>query len=153
MEAVRTSETLVDNHFTRRYIPEDNSEHHTRRCENLKSHITELLHPCMAPFFRSGRRFINLFLLAICVSDCSLQQQMKRSPCVSRFTGRPSHLTVLLTRTYVLTGKKDAGWRADSVQQATEAHFLTRAEPSKISFICTGHFTADCILSTYPWQC
>jgi hypothetical protein len=26
MEAVRTSETLVDNHFTRHYIPEDNSE-------------------------------------------------------------------------------------------------------------------------------
>jgi hypothetical protein len=38
MEAVRTSETLVDNYFTRQYIPEDNSEHHTRRRENLKSH-------------------------------------------------------------------------------------------------------------------
>jgi hypothetical protein len=41
MEAVRTSETSVDNNFTRQYIPEDNSEHHTRRRENLKSH-TEL---------------------------------------------------------------------------------------------------------------
>jgi hypothetical protein len=38
MEAVRTSETSVDIHFTRQYIPEDNSEHHTRRRENLKSH-------------------------------------------------------------------------------------------------------------------
>jgi hypothetical protein len=38
MEAVRTSETSVDNHFTWQYIPEDNSEHHTRRRENLKSH-------------------------------------------------------------------------------------------------------------------
>jgi hypothetical protein len=38
MEAVRTFETLVDNNFTRQYIPEDNSEHHTRRRENLKSH-------------------------------------------------------------------------------------------------------------------
>jgi hypothetical protein len=38
MEAVRTSETSVDNHFTRQYIPEDNSEHHTRRRENFKSH-------------------------------------------------------------------------------------------------------------------
>jgi hypothetical protein len=37
MEVVRTSETSVDNHFTRQYIPEDNSEHHTRRRENLKS--------------------------------------------------------------------------------------------------------------------
>jgi hypothetical protein len=26
MEAVRTSETSVDNHFTRQYVPEDNSE-------------------------------------------------------------------------------------------------------------------------------
>jgi hypothetical protein len=38
VEAVRTSETSVDNHFTRQYIPEDNSEHHSRRRENLKSH-------------------------------------------------------------------------------------------------------------------
>jgi hypothetical protein len=27
MEAVRTSETSVDNHFTRQYKPEDSSEH------------------------------------------------------------------------------------------------------------------------------
>jgi len=27
MEAVRTSETSVDNHFTRQYIPEDNHLH------------------------------------------------------------------------------------------------------------------------------
>jgi hypothetical protein len=37
MEAARTSETSVDNYFTRQYIPEDNSEHHTRRREKLKS--------------------------------------------------------------------------------------------------------------------
>jgi hypothetical protein len=41
MEAARTSKTSVDNYFTRQYIPEDNSEVHTRRRENLKSH-TEL---------------------------------------------------------------------------------------------------------------
>jgi hypothetical protein len=29
MEAVRTSETSVDNHFTRQYNPEDSSEHYT----------------------------------------------------------------------------------------------------------------------------
>jgi hypothetical protein len=39
MEAARTSETSVNNYFTRQYIPEDNSELHTRRRENLKSHI------------------------------------------------------------------------------------------------------------------
>jgi hypothetical protein len=43
MEAARTSETSVDNYFTRQYIPEDKSELHTRRRENLKSHILNLL--------------------------------------------------------------------------------------------------------------
>jgi hypothetical protein len=38
MEAACTSETSVDNNFTRQYIPEDNSELHTRRRENLKPH-------------------------------------------------------------------------------------------------------------------
>jgi hypothetical protein len=38
MEAARTSETSVDNYFTRQYIPQGNSELHTRRRENLKSH-------------------------------------------------------------------------------------------------------------------
>jgi hypothetical protein len=28
----------INNNFARQYIPEDNSEHHTRRRENLKSH-------------------------------------------------------------------------------------------------------------------
>jgi hypothetical protein len=40
MEAARTSETSVDNHFTRQYNPEDSSEHHTRRRENLKSQLS-----------------------------------------------------------------------------------------------------------------
>jgi hypothetical protein len=40
METARTSETSVDNHFTRQYNPEDSSEHHTRRRENLKIHLT-----------------------------------------------------------------------------------------------------------------
>jgi hypothetical protein len=53
MEAVRTSETSVDNYFTRQYNPEDKSELHTRRRENLKSHIfLEILH-C---FHRSQNR-------------------------------------------------------------------------------------------------
>jgi hypothetical protein len=32
-------ELIFDNYFTRQYIPEDNSEHHTRHRENMKSHI------------------------------------------------------------------------------------------------------------------
>jgi hypothetical protein len=45
MEAVRTSETSVDNHFTRQYDPEDSSEHHTRRRENLKPHTIPVTLP------------------------------------------------------------------------------------------------------------
>jgi hypothetical protein len=41
MEAAHTSETSVDNYFTRQYIPEDKYELHTRRHENLKSHIRQ----------------------------------------------------------------------------------------------------------------
>jgi hypothetical protein len=43
MDAVRTSETSVDNHSTRQYNPEDSSEHHTRRRENLKSHMFRIV--------------------------------------------------------------------------------------------------------------
>jgi hypothetical protein len=43
MEAARTSETSVDNYFTRQYIPEDKSELHTRRRENLKSHMVTIV--------------------------------------------------------------------------------------------------------------
>jgi hypothetical protein len=43
MEAARTSETSVDNYFTRQYIPEDTFELHTRRRENLKSHKIKVI--------------------------------------------------------------------------------------------------------------
>jgi hypothetical protein len=42
MEAARTSETSVDNYFTRQYILEDNSELHTRRREYLKSQCNNM---------------------------------------------------------------------------------------------------------------
>jgi hypothetical protein len=43
MEAARYSETSFDNYFTRQYISEDSSEHHSRRRENLKSHKLNIL--------------------------------------------------------------------------------------------------------------
>jgi hypothetical protein len=43
MEAARTSETSVDNYFTRQYILEDNYEVRTRRRENLKSLIALMM--------------------------------------------------------------------------------------------------------------
>jgi hypothetical protein len=45
MDAARTTETSVDNYFTRQYIPEDKSELHTRRRENLKSHLLKVVQP------------------------------------------------------------------------------------------------------------
>jgi hypothetical protein len=48
-DSVRTSETSVDKNFTWQYIPEDNSEHHTRRRENFKSHIGGQLFPLRTP--------------------------------------------------------------------------------------------------------
>jgi hypothetical protein len=56
MEAVRTSETSVDNHFTRQYNPEDSSEHHTRRRENLKSHKVTVLWNVLRSLVESDRR-------------------------------------------------------------------------------------------------
>jgi hypothetical protein len=49
MEAARTSETSVDNYFTRQYIPEDNSELHIRRRENLKSHTINMIREILTP--------------------------------------------------------------------------------------------------------
>jgi hypothetical protein len=43
MEAAHTSETSIDNYFTRQYIPEDKSELQTRSRENLKSHLFETI--------------------------------------------------------------------------------------------------------------
>jgi hypothetical protein len=51
MEAARISETSVDIQLrTRQYIAED-SELHTRRCENFKSHIQKVRHE-MSMFYR-----------------------------------------------------------------------------------------------------
>jgi hypothetical protein len=42
MEAVRTSETSVDNHFTRQYNPEDSSEQQYLTCfDTLGVHLPE----------------------------------------------------------------------------------------------------------------
>jgi hypothetical protein len=43
MGVARTSDTSVDSYFIRQYIPEDNSELHTRRRENFKSHMSTLV--------------------------------------------------------------------------------------------------------------
>jgi predicted PhzF superfamily epimerase YddE/YHI9 len=47
MEAVRTSETSVDNHFTRQYNPEDSSEHVTPGCQ-LRAEKSQLQNRCFS---------------------------------------------------------------------------------------------------------
>jgi hypothetical protein len=54
MEAARTSETSVDNYFTWQYNPEDKSELHTRRRENLKSHNDNLINLTYYSFMEGG---------------------------------------------------------------------------------------------------
>jgi hypothetical protein len=41
MEAVRTSETSVDNNFTRQYIPEDNSEQNETLIHDIRISIQD----------------------------------------------------------------------------------------------------------------
>jgi hypothetical protein len=60
MEAVRTSETSVDNHFTRQYNPEDSSEHHTRRRENLKSHGFSLIYYHKKKLVKYEKKLVTL---------------------------------------------------------------------------------------------
>jgi hypothetical protein len=47
MEAVCTSETSVDNHFTRQYNPEDSSEHPTYTIDCVYSNYEKLRKICM----------------------------------------------------------------------------------------------------------
>jgi hypothetical protein len=51
MEAVRTSETSVDNHFTRQYIPEDNSEHLQNRLTLACATAKLMIQKCEGPHF------------------------------------------------------------------------------------------------------
>jgi hypothetical protein len=89
MEAVRTSETSVDNHFTRQYNPEDNSEHHTRRRENLKSHIYKLVcdNCCHG---NVGQGFLAISSICMLVGDNSLLRDLE--PCGVIFTVRRSRV-------------------------------------------------------------
>jgi hypothetical protein len=46
MEAARTSETSVDNYFTRQYIPEDNSEHGFEMPVSCARHLSDFCGVC-----------------------------------------------------------------------------------------------------------
>jgi hypothetical protein len=50
---------IVDNNSTRQYNPEDSSEHHTRRRENLKSHFLKTCFNKTLDFIKGGKFLIN----------------------------------------------------------------------------------------------
>jgi hypothetical protein len=100
VEAVRTSETSVDNYFTRQYIPEDASELHTRRRENLKSQIpgrsreTPQWLPVKSP---QVLRFYNLINSAL--SEHSSWYNIVKQPAIHP----PSFSSSVFTESYQLT--------------------------------------------------
>jgi hypothetical protein len=51
---------IVDHNFTRHYNPEDSSEHHTRRRENLKSQTVVMsFHKALNPFTAHNDQLTN----------------------------------------------------------------------------------------------
>jgi hypothetical protein len=88
MEAARTSETSVDNYFTRQYIPEDNFELHTRRRENLKSHLYDYRTLHEKRPVKANREVVSSFLYVIIPiyikreSTCIDDRSYKRRDCI-----------------------------------------------------------------------
>jgi hypothetical protein len=68
MEAVRTSETSVDNHFTRQYIPEDNSEQFQLCFVGFSKFLLRTLHFGMEAFVPQLKIFRNIMTLQSCLS-------------------------------------------------------------------------------------
>jgi hypothetical protein len=53
-------------YFTRQYIPEDNSKHHTRHRENLKSQISNIIFTCLyilRMYFQQDKSELTLFCI------------------------------------------------------------------------------------------
>jgi hypothetical protein len=96
MEAVRASEASVDNRFTRQCNPEDSSEHHTRRRENLKSHTDLFLFQVIAKWKATLKlslgsehacRLLSMWTAASSFLNRSLQLHCKFAFICQRFLG------------------------------------------------------------------
>jgi hypothetical protein len=68
MEAVRTSETSVDNHFTRQYNPEDSSEHQTWLPWNINNPNPQFSKAHLTTFNLSNFKIIEAVELKIIAS-------------------------------------------------------------------------------------
>jgi hypothetical protein len=60
MEAVRTSETSVDNHFTRKYIPENNSEQKLSKSLYLIMTLYNLWELLVAMLYKSLQPYVTI---------------------------------------------------------------------------------------------
>jgi hypothetical protein len=60
MEAVRTSEKSVDNHFTRQYIPEDNSEQNAEMVPKFQ--VATACFSCNPPNFKLIKNYPPLWM-------------------------------------------------------------------------------------------
>jgi hypothetical protein len=83
---VLPSKIIVDNYFTRKYVPEDNSELHTCRRENLKSHkyVDDcLLGLCNGPDDKGSESPLKLGSISIRLQDERAQTTVcgKRDSC------------------------------------------------------------------------
>jgi hypothetical protein len=109
MEAARTSETSVDNYFTRKYIPEDNSELHTRCRENFKCHIIYIaFYPSILHGYRSYKDMNVVFVSEYksqtannLTSVMSLQQEIGMSLLVMQ--NLPKWTKMILTPKFSVT--------------------------------------------------
>jgi hypothetical protein len=86
MEAVRTSETSIDNQFTRLYIPEDNSElqfvtHFRMRCIGHPWNRAVLSEAHFLPRLLSVLSAIHNYLLAQCSSEGERERGGKELAC------------------------------------------------------------------------
>jgi hypothetical protein len=76
---IRDDETSVDNHFTRQYNPEDSSEHHTRRRENLKSHNDFFADDVLVVMLYEDSMFLSNVHICISVSPHNITTQMNNT--------------------------------------------------------------------------
>jgi hypothetical protein len=122
MEAVRTSETPVDNYFTRQYIPEDNSEH------QIISSVWKLL------YVLTFIQYSNLTAWSLHQTPfqctCDVLWRMTRCKVTYWRIWRPFSVTVFagLMRLANQCGRLCCGGFAHqrvSIEQATQAYKLT----------------------------
>jgi hypothetical protein len=147
MEAVRTSETLVDNHFTRQYTPEDNSEHHTRRrweLEISRGYITS--RTCM----HTSAAFPHFWIVVVSwFNNVNTQDSQKydcvRNSALSKYSETSIHRFWVAERT-----AKSERWKRENDSCGKVVYMGDAQGPEKVNnlFVKTMHAgTIDCVFT------